>query len=119
VKMSADAEDHAVFVAEIATDVLHELEGRFPMDALPDRDTLAIATAVSKGAWRGFLRGVASASHEFNEVLAEQLIPELRRRLPPGVELPPVLVDTRFASPEGADIGPEPDAWIETYGAGE
>lgn len=70
----------------IANQVRSELAGRLECD-LGDRDALAISTALTKAAWRGFFEGVATNSEATNEQWAKTFA-ELRPQLPPSVQLP-------------------------------
>jgi hypothetical protein len=86
--------DFTPFVAEIFSDLYDELEARFPeLVALPERDRRAIATAITKAAWRGVLRGVALSTHEINQ------------------RAPQVRIQTWFDTD-----GEEPDPWAERHG---
>jgi hypothetical protein len=109
-------EEQSQYLAEIVATVAGELfDQRLDSRDLSEKDALAITTALGKAAWQGLLRGVASHSHIVNEVLAGKL-EELRRVVPPDIQLPSILVDTRIVGQEG--YGSEPDAWAERYGQG-
>jgi hypothetical protein len=73
------------------------------MADLDEADRIAVLTAVSKGAWRGILRGVALYSHAFNEQADAQLAED------PGADV--TRVETTL------HVDPEPDVWATRYGS--
>jgi hypothetical protein len=105
----SDDEDYGRYITEITSDVQLELDERL-IEAAGPYDHLAIVSAVNKAAWRGFMRGLASAHEAIQKTWVETTGPELRRYLPPGVELPEVFFDAQINTPG------EPDHWRDLFG---
>jgi hypothetical protein len=93
-----DESNVSSFAAEIFGDLWSELQTRFPgIDELPERDRIAVGSAIGKAAWRGVLRGIAQLTSEINRQSGGQ-----------------VSIETWIH--RDSEDAYEPDAWAERYG---
>jgi hypothetical protein len=85
--------DLTPFVAEIFGDLWSELGDRFDLHDVPEQDRFAIGYAITKGIWRGALRGVALTTEAVNEAGSVKVSPWF-------------------------EFDGEPDGWADRYGEG-
>lgn len=99
-----DPQDFGELATEIFTDLYAALESRVSqaLTSYPDADRLAIATAISKAAWRGVPRGIAITTYAVNRKAYEEEAED------PDADV------VRLNPQMRAD--PEPDFWAQRYG---